>query len=338
MSRLVPNTLRVECLADDLQVASSAGALAECLSKADARDVPVTLLGEGSNVVLRRRLPGVVLRPAIRGIAVERLDARRWRLGAAAGERWHEVVRFALGQGVGGLENLILIPGSVGAAPVQNIGAYGLELAEVLESVTVFDRQRGTFRTLAVEECRFRYRDSLFKADAAERLVVVRVAMILGDRPVRPHYADVGRELKRMGVGASRVGVGEAVLRLRRRKLPDARRIGNVGSFFKNPVVGTRQLDAVRAKLDIDAFAEGAGRFKVSAARLIDSAGWKGVCQGDAQVWPRQPLVLVNRGRATASDLLDLSERIRDDVAAKYGIRLQLEPAVKGIDNALGRR
>jgi len=332
MSRLVPNTLRVECMADDVQLATSDHELAERLSEADARDVPVTLLGEGSNVVLRRRLPGIVVRPAIRGITAVRLDAQRWHLCAGAGESWHGLVRFAQGQGIGGLENLALIPGSVGAAPVQNIGAYGLELAEVLESVTVFDRRRGAFRTLGVDECGFRYRDSLFKADGGERLVVVRVAMVLGERPLRPCYADVGRELRRMGVGPSRVSIAEAVLRVRRRKLPDPRLVGNVGSFFKNPLIDARQLDAVRARLDVDAFAEGVDRFKVSAARLIDAAGWKGARQGDAQVWPRQPLVLVNRGRATAGDLLQLSERMRDDIAEKYGVGLQLEPAVKGVD------
>ena len=332
MSWSVPNTLRVPCLADDFRIAASECALAECLSKADASGVPATLLGGGSNLVLRRRLPGVVVRPLIRGNRVARMDANRWRLSAGAGETWHEVVRFALGQGIGGLENLALIPGSVGAAPVQNIGAYGRELAEVLESVTVFDRREGVFRTLAASECRFRYRDSLFKTDSAERFAIVRVAMVLGNLPMNAGYADVGRELRRMGAAPSRASVAEAVLRVRRRKLPDPRRIGNVGSFFKNPLIDERQLDAVRAKLAVDAFAEGDGRFKISAARLIDSAGWKGVRYGDAQVWSRQPLVLVNHGRATGSDMLALGERICDDVAAKYGIRLQLEPTVKGVD------
>ncbi len=335
--QLVPNTLGVECVADQVRVVASEDALAQCLTDAEARAVAVTIVGGGSNLVLRARLPGLAVLVRLRGLNCERLDGRRWRVTAGAGVLWQELVRATLGRGIGGLENLILIPGSVGAAPVQNIGAYGRELADVLESVTVFDRTRGVFQTLTAAECRFRYRDSRFKGDDAARHVIVRVTLILGAAPLAADYGDVRRELASMGVAATRNTIAEAVTRVRRRKLPDPRRIGNVGSFFKNPLVTARQLDQVRGRLDVDADAHvdadaDAGRYKISAARLIDSAGWRGAGHGSARVWSRQPLVLVNRGGATGREVLDLARRIRDDVLAKYGVALELEPAVKGLD------
>ena len=328
---LVPNTLGVPCVAGDMRIVRDAGMLAEHVVKADARHTPTTIIGGGSNLVLRSRLPGLVLLLRIGGLTVERLAASRWRVTAGAGVSWQEVVRATLGRGIGGLENLILIPGTVGAAPLQNIGAYGRELADVVESVTAFDRRCGRFATLSAAECRFRYRDSRFQSEDAGRYVVVRIALRLGHLAPHAGYPDVRRELARMGVGATPVGIAEAVVRVRRRKLPDPRRVGNVGSFFKNPVLTPGQLDALRARLDIDAQPHGEA-YKVSAARLIDSAGWRGARHGAVQVWHRQPLVLINRGGATGHDVLDFAARISDDVMHKYGIAMHREPAVKGVD------
>lgn len=332
--RLVPNTLGVRCVADELRVAQSEDELAEHLIDADRRGLPVTLVGGGSNFVLRPRLPGLALLLRLRGMTFERLAQRTWRVTAAAGETWHHLVRATLGRGIRGLENLALIPGTVGAAPVQNIGAYGRELGEVLETATVFDRCRGAFLTLPAGECGLRYRDSRFRGDDG-RFAIVRLALLLGDTPLRLDYPDVRREVARMGVapnGVDPVRVAEAVVRVRRRKLPNPRRMGNVGSFFKNPLVSPAQLDAVRACLDVDAYpaADAPGRCKISAARLIDAAGWKGKCLGAMQVWPRQPLVLVNRGGATGNDALALAAAIQSDVQDKYGVALELEPTVAG--------
>ena len=331
--QFVGNSLRLPCVADELRIVRDAEELAERLAEADACDRPVTVLGGGTNVVLRPRLGGLVLQPLLRGLTVQRVDARRWRVIAAAGETWHEVVRATLGQGISGLENLALIPGTVGAAPVQNIGAYGRELAEMIDYVEVFDRKRQSFGRLGVEECRFRYRHSRFKDDESVRHVIVRIAMLLGGKPVVTDYPDVERELARMGEAvATAEATAEAVVRVRRRKLPDPRHIGNVGSFFKNPVLTSRQLDDVRSRLNIDAHPAGddGDRFKVSAARLIDSAGWKGVQRGAVQAWPRQPLVLVNHGGASCDEVLDFANRLRDDVARRYGVRLALEPTILG--------
>ena len=336
-ARLVPNTLGVRCVAEQLRVARSEEDLAEQLTDADRRGLPVTLVGGGSNFVLRPRLPGLALLLRLRGMTFERLGRRTWRVTASAGDSWHDLVRATLGRGIRGLENLALIPGTVGAAPVQNIGAYGRELGEVLETVTVFDRRRGASRTLAAKECGLRYRASRFRDGDDERFAIVRLTLLLGDAPLRCDYPDVRRELGRMGVAPATtdaVRVAEAVVRVRRRKLPDPGRIGNVGSFFKNPLVTPKQLDEIRARLDdLDAYPapDAAGHCKISAARLIDAAGWKGVCQGAMQVWPRQPLVLVNRGGATGNDALALAAAIQSDVRDKYGVALELEPTVAGV-------
>ena len=337
----VPNTLGVACFADDVCTVGSVDLLLDVLGGADTKDVPVTIVGQGSNVVLRARLAGLVVRPFVRGIATERLDAERWRVTVGAGETWQEVVRATLGQGIRGLENLILVPGLVGAAPVQNIGAYGRELSDVLESVSVIDRQRGRLVTLAADDCQLRYRSSVFKAEARTRYVIVSATLVLGALAPCADYPDLRRELARMGLEAAvakgnrraALQVAEAVARVRRRKLPDPRRIGNVGSFFKNPWLTATQLDELRTRIDVDAHANGEQDvlYKVSAARLIDVAGWKGVRRGQVQVWPRQPLVLVNHGGASGRDVLEMARRIRDDVAAKFGVVLELEPTVYGV-------
>lgn len=337
--RLVPNTLGVACAADDFRIVREPSELLDCLGAADAKDVPVAIVGGGSNLVLRSRLPGLVLRPHIPGFEVQRLAADRYRVTVGAGETWHETVRATLGRGIRGLENLALIPGTVGAAPVQNIGAYGRELSDVLESVQVLDRQRGKIKTLRASACGLRYRGSVFKEDP--NVVIVAMTLLLGGMATPTDYPDVQRELGRMGVrrrAANRADplalalqTAEAVTRVRRRKLPDPRRIGNVGSFFKNPWLTARQLDALRERVDVDAFRQGE-QFKVPAARLIDAAGWNGARRDAVQVWPRQPLVLVNHGGASGRQVLDMAERVRDDVAAKYGVALELEPTVLGVD------
>ena len=330
----VPNTLRVECIADDIRRVHDEGDLAEELVDADRHQIPATIIGGGSNLVLRARLPGVAILLKLKGTAFERLGEDDWRIVAAAGENWQTVVDGALQRGIGGLENLTLIPGSVGAAPVQNIGAYGRELAESLESLTVFDRQRQCYATLTGVQCDFGYRDSVFKRDVSNRYVITRLVLRLGGAALATDYPDIARELADRGGRVDRNAVAEAVAKVRRRKLPDPARIGNVGSFFKNPVVTEAQLDGIRARIDIDDYPapNRTGGRKIPAARLIDAAGWKGVRKDRVQVWPRQPLVLVNLGGATGGEVLDLAAGIRDDVYRKYGVALELEPAVLGSD------
>ncbi len=330
----VPNTLRVDCVADDIRLVRDEDDLAEQLVHADTHEVPATIIGGGSNLVLRTRLPGTAILVRLRGVAFERLAEADWRVVAAAGENWQTIVDGALERGIGGLENLTLIPGSVGAAPVQNIGAYGRELSEFVESVTVFDRERQCYSTLTGPECAFGYRESVFKRDASHRHAITRIALRLGGAALATDYPDVARELAKRGRSRDRGTVADAVATIRRRKLPDPGRIGNVGSFFKNPVVALARLDDIRARIDIDDYPApgGTGGRKIPAARLIDAAGWKGVRQDRVQVWPLQPLVLVNLGGATGNEVLDLAARITDDVQRRYGVALELEPAVLGTD------
>lgn len=330
---LVPNTLGVDCTTDQIRIALDEESLGECFAEAAARQIPVTVVGEGSNLVLRSWLPGMVVLVRLKGLSCARLDAGTWRVSAAAGETWHDVVNATLAQDIGGLENLVLIPGSVGAAPIQNIGAYGRELADVLESVVAFDRERSTFETLSADECRFGYRDSRFKGDDADRFVVTRVTMILGHTEIVADYPDVARRLDEVGGPVDRAAIARAVETVRRRKLPDPARIGNVGSFFKNPFVTPAELDALRAKIDIDDYPVSDSPLrKIPAARLIDRAGWKGFRHAAVQVWPQQPLVLVNHGGANGQDVLDVARRIQEDVHAKYDVLLELEPTVMGED------
>lgn len=330
----VPNTLRVECIADDIRLVRDEDDLAEQIVHADTHQIPATIIGGGSNLVLRARLPGKAIVLKLRGVEYERLGDGDWRVVAAAGESWQTVVDGALQRGIGGLENLTLIPGSVGAAPVQNIGAYGRELSEFLESVTVFDRQERCYSTLTGAHCAFGYRDSVFKRDSLNRYVITRLALRLGRTGLVTDYPDVAREIAAHGGAADRNIVADAVAKVRRRKLPDPARIGNVGSFFKNPVVSEAELDSIRALVDIDDYPAPTrieGR-KIPAARLIDAAGWKGVRKDRVQVWPRQPLVLVNLGGATGGEVLDVATGIRDDVYRRYGVPLEIEPAVLGAD------
>ena len=318
----VHNTLGVHCAARCLRFVRSERELPEALSHwPDA-----LVVGQCSNLVLPKRLERPLLVAAWRGLRLVR-EGEDALLTAAAGESWHALVRYSLGQGLGGLENLALIPGSVGAAPIQNIGAYGVELSERLTEVRVLDRRDDRVRSLAPSACGFGYRTSLFKAQP-QRYVVLGLTLRLGPcNSLVLEYPDIERELTRLGQGEpSRRQVVEAVIRVRRRKLPDPRLWGNVGSFFKNPVVSE---DAARRLLqshpNLVAHPTAAG-VKLSAAQLIDRCGWKGRRQGKVGVWHRQPLVLVNHGGGAGEDFLALGERIRQSVAERFGVWLELEP------------
>lgn len=328
------NTLGLPSRADRLIVARSERELVDQLRRIDSQE-PLTVLGGGSNVVLRARLPGTVLLVRTRGLRLEVASDARVLLTAAAGERWHDLVRYSLGQGLGGLENLALIPGSAGAAPIQNIGAYGVELADRFVGLRAFDRAIGRICRFDRAACAFGYRDSVFKSGAAGRYVILEVTLGLSTRPLlETGYPELRAELLAMGRAAPcAVDVAEAVVRVRRRKLPDPRRFGNAGSFFKNPIVTAdlaRTLAQANPGLVMHETPD--GRMKLAAGQLIDRCGWKGRRQGAAGVWPRQALVLVNLGGARAPDLLRLAEEIQCDVRARFGVDLELEPQVLGQD------
>lgn len=291
--------------------------------------LPRLILGGGSNVVLTGDFDGLVLKVAVPGRRLAGEEAGAWLVEAGAGEPWHDFVRWTLDQGWGGLENLSLIPGTVGAAPVQNIGAYGLELAERFAWLEAVDLASGAVVRLDGAACRFGYRDSLFKQEGAGRYLILRVVFRLPKawRPVTA-YADVAQELAAREIAApTPADISDAVMAVRRRKLPDPAEIGNAGSFFKNPVVEAEaHARLVAAHPGLPAYLQADGRVKLAAGWLIDQCGWKGRALGPVGTHPRQALVLVNRGGATGADVGRTAAAIQADVRARFGVELEPEP------------
>jgi UDP-N-acetylmuramate dehydrogenase len=297
---------------------------------------PKLVLGGGSNLVLTRDPQAVVLHVAVPGRRLVAETADAWIVEFGAGETWHDAVAWTLDQGLGGLENLALIPGTVGAAPVQNIGAYGLELADRFHSLDAVDLVTGRSVTLDGARCQFGYRHSVFKQPAADgglegKSVITRVRLRL-PKPWQPvlGYLDIERRMAETGNHAPDARtLFDWVCAIRRAKLPDWRAIGNAGSFFKNPVVSAEQCrDIIGRDPHIVHYPLADGRFKLAAGWLIDACGWKGKRVGNAGVYERQALVLVNCGGATGAEVMTLARAIQESVYGRFGIRLEPEPVV----------
>ena len=325
------NTLRVDARASLLAEVRDASKLPELLDFPVVRSGRLLVLGEGSNMLFTGDFKGTVLAMASSGVQVEQ-DGDVARIAVAAGERWDDFVRWTLGQGFAGLENLILIPGTVGAAPIQNIGAYGTEVAEFIESVEAWDTQEQRVAILDRAACAFAYRDSVFKHQPGRYIVTAVRFALPRSRELRLDYAGIREELARMGVDKpAPFHVAEAVVHLRTRKLPDPAVIGNAGSFFKNPIVDASLGEALkREHPELVAWVGSDGRWKLSAAWLIEASGFKGMREGDAGISNRHALVLVNHGRATGPDLWAFAQRVIEGVRAKFGVRLEPEPVVVG--------
>ncbi|WP_353192275.1 UDP-N-acetylmuramate dehydrogenase [Pandoraea pnomenusa] len=325
------NTFGLPATARYVVTIDSEAALVEALAMPELAGLPRLVLGGGSNVVLTRDFDGVVLRMAIRGRErladpVDGTQARYVRGGA--GEVWHDFVDWTLAQDCPGLENLALIPGTLGAAPIQNIGAYGLELAERFAEVRALDTTTGAFVTLTRDDCAFGYRDSLFKREPG-RYIIVSVTLRL-PQPWQPvtGYADVSRTLAEAGIEQPVARqIFDVVVDIRRRKLPDPAALGNAGSFFKNPVVDAATFAALRQRSpQAVGYAQPDGSWKVAAGWLIDQCGWRGKSLGQAGVHERQALVLVNRGGASGADIVALSRAVQASVQERFGITLEPEP------------
>ncbi|WP_430390911.1 UDP-N-acetylmuramate dehydrogenase [Dyella sp. 20L07] len=327
------NTLRVNARAKLLAEVRDASKLPELLDFPAVRDGKLLVIGEGSNLLFTGDYNGTVLAMATHGVQVEQ-DGDVARIAVAAGERWDDFVRWTLGQGFAGLENLILIPGTVGAAPIQNIGAYGTEVAEFIESVEAWDTQERRVAVLDRAACAFAYRDSVFKRQPGRYIVTAVRFALPRQRELKLDYAGIREELARMGVQKpAPFHVAEAVVHLRTRKLPDPAVIGNAGSFFKNPIVDAATGEALkREHPELVSWVGADGRWKLSAAWLIESSGLKGAREGDAGISNRHALVLVNHGRATGVELWAFAQRVIDGVLARFGVRLEPEPVV--IDSA----
>jgi UDP-N-acetylmuramate dehydrogenase len=290
---------------------------------------PPFILGGGSNLLLTGPLEALVLYINIPGKEIVREAGNEVVLRAMAGENWHELVMWSLQQGFGGLENLALIPGKAGTAPIQNIGAYGVELKDVFESCEALDMATGKVQRFDREACRFGYRDSLFKREGKGKYIIVSVDFRLtrNEHQLHTSYGDLQKELQ--GAGVTNPGpsdVARAVIAIRRRKLPDPAQLGNSGSFFKNPVIAQTLYDALKTRFpELPGYPQAGGEVKVPAGWLIERCGFKGYREGDAGVHAHQALVLVNYGRASGQDLLQLSLNIRKAVLREYSIALQPE-------------
>lgn len=298
------------------------------LGHASRHGLPVQVLGGGSNVLFTADFPGLVLQMNFRGIALHNSPGR---ISAAAGENWHEFVRFCVQNQLYGLENLALIPGTVGAAPIQNIGAYGVELEQFVAWVDVFDIATGDTRRMAKSECQFRYRDSIFKTGNSPSLLVLSVTLQLLTAPApNTSYQALHDALEAAGHDAATATpqqVFDSVCRLRRSKLPDPVVLGNAGSFFKNPMISLTQYQALRENYPaIPCYKTEDPKFvKVPAAWLLDQLGWKGKRMGQAGVHASHALVLVNLGRARGDEILLLAQEMSSSVLAHYGVALETE-------------
>lgn len=289
------------------------------------------ILGGGSNILFAGDVNGTVILNRIRGKRLIPDTDDTVLLEAHAGENWHELVRWSLEQGLSGIENLSLIPGLTGAAPMQNIGAYGVELADVIDSVSVLDLESGSWRDFGHDDCHFAYRNSRFKSAAGCRYLITRIRLRL-QRHFAPklEYPGIGEELHSMGIAnPTAKQVSDAIIRIRRRKLPDPAVTGNAGSFFKNPVVSHNEASLLKQEFaDIPVYAAANETIKLSAAWLIEQCGWKGRSLGGAAVSGQHALVLINKNNATGAELLELANSIRESVKSKFRIELQPEPRI----------
>lgn len=295
--------------------------------------LPRLVLGGGSNIVLTGDFAGVVWLIGIKGRRLAYEDEHAWFVEAGAGENWHEFVAWTLEQGRPGLENLALIPGVVGAAPIQNIGAYGLEVAEYFARLTAIEIATGETRVFDKDDCCFAYRDSFFKQQGRGRFVITSVTFRLPKvwRP-RCDYAELARQFSVADMPRAKPTpreIFQAVVAIRRAKLPDPAEIGNVGSFFKNPVISAEDFDLLLAhEPNLVAYRQPDRRMKLAAGWLIEQCGWKGGQLGRAAVHAQHALVLVNPGAANGADILALAGAIQRAVQARFGVQLELEPAV----------
>lgn len=302
------------------------------LAFARERGLAVTVLGAGSNVVLAGDLPGLLIRVAIRGRALMAQGGDQLELRLGAGEDWHATVEYSLAQGWYGLENLALIPGTVGAAPVQNIGAYGVELAQRFVALEALEIATGALRRFDRGECAFGYRDSFFKRAGHDRWLITSVTLALCRTPhlVLDYPALRAALAERPPAALTPAAVAAAVCALRRARLPDPAVLPNAGSFFENPVVLAEQAQALAARFPgLVTFPAPGGRVKLAAAWLIEQCGWKGVARDGVAVHDRQALVLIHRGGG-AGALLALAAAIRASVRARFGVELIPEPRILG--------
>ncbi|MDQ2752369.1 MAG: UDP-N-acetylmuramate dehydrogenase [Bacteroidota bacterium] len=321
------NTFGIDAIAKGFAAVASGEELKEVFEKINPNEQWL-VLGGGSNILFTKNFDGVVIKNELRGIHILRDDEHHFYVKAAAGESWHQLVMYCVANNYAGVENLSLIPGNVGASPMQNIGAYGVEVKDVFYELEAYDVIKKTIITFTKEDCGFGYRESVFKHKYKGRFVILNVTFQLDKNPVfHTGYGAIQQELERMKVSQlSIAAISQAVINIRKSKLPDPAIIGNAGSFFKNPTIDNEQfLTLKNANQDIVGFATNSGKTKLAAGWLIEKCGWKGYRKEDAGCYDKQALVLVNYGGATGNEIYNLSQQIIETVEQKFDITLERE-------------
>lgn len=322
------NTFGMDVRARYFTEAESVESLAEIFSGLKKQPQPCMILGGGSNILFTKDVDGLLVKNNLRGISLLREDNDYYYVKAGAGEVWHQFVLHCIGNNYAGIENLSLIPGSVGAGPMQNIGAYGVELKDVFHELEAFHSGDLSIRTFSHADCRFGYRESVFKRELKNQFVITSVTFRLLKKPkLNTSYGAIEKELETMGISDPGIAdISRAVIRIRSSKLPDPAVIGNAGSFFKNPVVSAAEHERLKQAFpQIVSYKNSETDFKLAAGWLIEQCGWKGFREGDAGVHKDQALVLVNYGNAKGSEVYALSQRVLDSVKEKFGVELERE-------------
>lgn len=329
MTNLLPyNTFGISALASQFVEVNSVTPLQNLIQEKLISENPFLILGGGSNILFTKNYEGLVLKNNLKGIEVSRENENYVWLKAAAGEVWHELVMYCVNKNWGGIENLSLIPGTVGAAPMQNIGAYGVEIKDTFEELEAVNIQTGKLEKFNNEQCKFGYRESIFKHEAKGRYFITTVTFKLKKNPVlNTSYGDIETLLKEWKIDKPTIAdVSKAVIAIRQSKLPDPALLGNAGSFFKNPVIEISQFEKLQKNYPtLKSFPAPNGKVKISAAWLIEQAGWKGKRLGNIGVHEKQALVLVNYGGGTGEELIDLAYKIIDSVKEKFEVVLTPE-------------
>ena len=328
------NTFGIDVKARYFARFSNVEQLTELLNLQGKTNLKALILGGGSNLLFTKNVNGYVLKNELAGIQLIKEDQNHYYVKVSAGENWHRFVMHCVAHNYGGLENLSLIPGNVGASPMQNIGAYGAELKDVFENLEALHKSDRTIRTFTANDCEFGYRESVFKRKYKDEFVILNVTFRLNKKPVfNTSYGAVAQELEKMGVTEPSIrSISDAVINIRKSKLPDPAQIGNAGSFFKNPTISFAQFEQLQKKVhdklqaaEIPHYKVDDSHVKIPAAWLIEQCGWKGYREGDAGVHTKQALVLVNYANASGEALHQLATKISNSVETKFGIELERE-------------
>ncbi len=322
------NTFHIDVSARYFCEFNSTEDVKQVLSEKKFTDTPILVLGGGSNLLFTKNYDGLVLKNTLKGISLDKEDADYYYVKAGSGEVWNDFVMYCLSHNYAGVENMSLIPGSVGAGPLQNIGAYGVELKDVFYELEALHIKEGTLKKFSNAECKFGYRESVFKQELKGQFIITSVTFRMSKRPLlKTSYGAIEKELDAMGVKERNIkAISQAVINIRTGKLPDPAKIGNAGSFFKNPEISGETFQKLKQRYPgMVAYPLDNGRVKLAAGWIIEMCGWKGKTIGDAGVHRDQALVLVNYGKASGREIYDLSREILDSVNQKFGLTLERE-------------